>query len=141
MAPLPWATKEQSAVLHAYIADFMRRQVEKKLHLFWPTIYGIWFSQFPEQAALSLPLPSDPEPRALTPNEKQKLGNAIENRKNGKHRAGPLDTVLAALLDSQQPQAHKRARHAIQVFQTRNREAIRAALTREGYDQLPEHDD
>lgn len=82
MAPLPWATKEQSAVLHAYIADFMRRQVEKKLHLFWPTIYGIWFSQFPEQAALSLPLPSDPEPRALTPNEKQKLGNAIENRKN-----------------------------------------------------------
>jgi hypothetical protein len=27
------------------------------------------------------------------------------------------------------------------VFQTRNREVIRAALTREGYDQLPEHDD
>ncbi|KAJ7849377.1 hypothetical protein B0H14DRAFT_2582509 [Mycena olivaceomarginata] len=134
------------AILAQKKAMKSQKQVEKKLHLFWPTIYGIWFSQFPEQAALSLPLPSDPEPRALTPNEKQKLGNAIENRKNqiqtwyrnqrfkigkadtqGKHRAGPLDTVLAALLDSQQPQAHKRARHAIQVEASEEEKAAVAA--------------
>ncbi|KAJ7897597.1 hypothetical protein B0H14DRAFT_3424957 [Mycena olivaceomarginata] len=98
--------------------------------------------------------------RTLTDEELKTLGKAIIERKkqlqnwfrNKRSKIGAanpvdqsaaafkLESVIAALLDVQ-PQAKKRARQTIQVFQTRNREAIRARLTDEGYDQIPERDD
>jgi hypothetical protein len=159
------------------MADFLRKQAEKKLHHFWPTVYSAWFSRFPEQQPLELPLPSDPMARTLTEEELKMLGKGIIERKKVRKTlfwcllgaqistqrlqnwfrnkrckigaANPVDqsaaafkleSVIAALLDVQ-PQAKKRARQSIQVFQTRNREAIRAKLTDEGYDQIPERDD
>ncbi|KAJ7821740.1 hypothetical protein B0H14DRAFT_3471260 [Mycena olivaceomarginata] len=160
MVPPNWTTSDQSTLLQSFMADFLRRQEENKLHHFWPTVYNTWFSRFPQQQPLELPLPSDPMARTLTDEELKTLGKAIIEQKKQLQNwfcnkcskigaANPVDqsaaafkleSVIAALLDVQ-PQAKKRARQTIQVFQTRNREAIRARLTDEGYDQIPERDD
>jgi hypothetical protein len=63
------------------MADFLRRQAEKKLSHFWAPVYGAWFSKYPEQAELDLPLPDKPDARQLTPEENKKLGDAITERK------------------------------------------------------------
>jgi hypothetical protein len=63
------------------MADFLRRQAEKKLGQFWAPVYSAWLSKYPEQAELHLPLPDNPDAHQLTPDENKKLGAAITERK------------------------------------------------------------
>jgi hypothetical protein len=81
MPPQPWATADQAVFLHTWMADFLRRQAEKKLGQFWAPVYSTWFSKYPEQVELHLPLPDNPDARQLTPEENTKLGVAITERK------------------------------------------------------------
>ncbi|KAJ7691221.1 hypothetical protein B0H14DRAFT_3532032 [Mycena olivaceomarginata] len=137
------------------MADFLCRQAEKKLSHFWAPVYGAWFSKYPEQAELDLPLPDKPDARQLTPEENKKLGDAITERKKqiaswfryqktkiGSANPGTnsaqsikLDVLVHALL---QQKSHKprRARQPIEVFQRRNRALIRETLVAEGYDNI-----
>jgi hypothetical protein len=89
MVPKYWANDEQRTWLHGWMPDFVRRQAEKKLHLFWPTLYAGWFERYPEHTALNLPLSNAKDARELTPDELATLGAAILARK----------TVIDAFLD------------------------------------------
>ncbi|KAJ7352561.1 hypothetical protein DFH08DRAFT_805775 [Mycena albidolilacea] len=128
MVPPTWTTPNQLTLLQSFMADFLCRQAEKKLYHFWPTVYSTWFSCFPKQQLLELPLPFDPMARTLTEEELKILTNPVDQSA----AVFKLESVIAA------PQAKKCARHSIQVFQTWNREAIRAKLTDKGYDQILE---
>jgi hypothetical protein len=61
--------------------EFITRQAESKLHMFWPTMQEAWFQKHPEERILGLPLPTDPKARDLTPDELTRLGAAITARK------------------------------------------------------------
>lgn len=82
MAPTPWATPMQTEWLHSQMPDFIRRQAEQKLHLFWPPMLEAWCMQWPEHSGLNLPLPNDPSARKLTDDELVTLGIAIQARKS-----------------------------------------------------------
>jgi hypothetical protein len=83
MAPPRWTTANQRAYLELQMSDYIRRQAQKKLHLFWPPMEEGWFHLFPEQAALGLPLPNATPPvRQLTEAETKALGEAIDKRKS-----------------------------------------------------------
>jgi hypothetical protein len=80
MAPKSWATDEQLAWLRdGFVANYLRRQAEKKLHLFWGPLYHQWFQVFPEHAGLNLPLPGDESGWKLTDEETIVLGAAIQS--------------------------------------------------------------
>jgi hypothetical protein len=86
MAPKSWATDEQLAWLHdGFVADYLRRQAEKKLHLFWGPLHHRWFQAFPEHTALGLPLPDDEHGRELTDEDAVLLGAAIQSRKKASY--------------------------------------------------------
>jgi hypothetical protein len=80
MAPGYWATPEQLTWLNTWMAEFIKRQAEGKLDLFWPPMTESWFNRFPEQANVGLPLPSDKDKRKLTEDETKALGKAIKTR-------------------------------------------------------------
>lgn len=81
MAPPTWATPVQTKFLQGWMADFLSRQAEGKLHLFWPPVQEAWFKKWPEHANVQLPLPSDASARALTKEELDLVGAAITKRK------------------------------------------------------------
>ncbi|KAJ6464565.1 hypothetical protein C8R45DRAFT_940051 [Mycena sanguinolenta] len=151
MAPKSWATEEQQTFLHKWIPDFVRRQAEKKLHLFWPLVFAAWRQEFPEETALGLPLPSDQNARELTEDESKRLGEAVKGRKsrlenwfryqrnkisNGTGSTAKNDDMVDILLLDGNDKPKKRAHQAIKVFQQRHPELINAALTAEGYFKL-----
>ncbi|KAF7346299.1 hypothetical protein MSAN_01857300 [Mycena sanguinolenta] len=156
MAPRPWATDEQQEWLQCYLAEFVRRQAEKKLALFWPILYAAWFRRFPEHTVLGLPLPTDLDARKLTKDELARVGTAVEARQNQlenwfwNNRAkinkgsGALsvksEAMVAALLDVPS-KPKKRVHHAVEIFQRRNRELIKRELTVAGYDKLSDQED
>jgi hypothetical protein len=80
MAPGYWVTPEQLTWLNTWMAEFIKRQAEGKLDLFWPPMTESWFNRFPEQANVGLPLPSDKDKRKLTEDETKALGKAIKTR-------------------------------------------------------------
>ncbi|KAF8163884.1 hypothetical protein K438DRAFT_1775791 [Mycena galopus ATCC 62051] len=142
MAPPGWANDEQKAWLHGWLPEFIRRQAEKKLHMFWPP-------------RLKLPLPTDTEARKLTDNEmaahraailvrKNKLTHWFRHQRTKIGNAAPssgvatvkLDALISSLHKLKQKVDKRRAHQPIEVFQMRNREAIKAALTAERYDTL-----
>ncbi|KAJ6452848.1 hypothetical protein C8R45DRAFT_1193548 [Mycena sanguinolenta] len=81
MAPPSWATPEQTVFLESWLPIFIQRQAETKLPQFWPALQEAWFKKFPERAALGLPMPTDPNKRDLTEEEKAELSKAIAKRK------------------------------------------------------------
>ncbi|KAJ7797373.1 hypothetical protein B0H14DRAFT_3493784 [Mycena olivaceomarginata] len=153
MAPKSWATDEQLAWLHdGFVADYLRRQAEKKLHLFWGPLHHRWFQAFPEHTALSLPLPDDEHGRELTDEDAVLLGAAIQKLENWfryqSKKIGNVDAAnsskLGAMVDAifdLRPKPKKRVHQAIEIFQQRNRDLIKDALTTAGYDKLNERDD
>ncbi|KAJ7670798.1 hypothetical protein DFH06DRAFT_1125081 [Mycena polygramma] len=149
MAPSEWATPDQKALLFSWMPDFIRRQAERKLHLFWAAMQLAWFTENPEQAALGLPLPSDPNARALTPDELAILGAAIMSRKKKlenwfryqrkKIRTAEAGTVSATTATSAMIRSlfnintkSTRAHQHIELFQLRNVDLINKVLTLAG---------
>ncbi|KAF8187858.1 hypothetical protein K438DRAFT_1764568 [Mycena galopus ATCC 62051] len=146
MAPKPWATAEQKLWLLNWMPDFIKRQAEGKLHLFWPPMPEGWFQRYPEEKDLKLPLPTDQDKRALTSEEVLKLGAAIlvrkgsatgklvskppqKNRDRGRqHRPQPI--LQQGLGVAKRCRAHQ----PIEIFQKRNPEAIKEVLVEAGYD-------
>ncbi|KAJ7480906.1 hypothetical protein FB451DRAFT_1556369 [Mycena latifolia] len=148
MSPHPWATDGQATYLHGWMGDFISRQGEGKLHLFWPPMFEGWFSRWPEEATLCLPLPSDRTARALTDEELVLLGAAIVTKKhrlenwfrNQRKKIGNANTpaggasgaILRSLFRQLAPK-RRRAHKPTEIFQTRNKEPIRLALDKAGF--------
>ncbi|KAF8162254.1 hypothetical protein K438DRAFT_1775960 [Mycena galopus ATCC 62051] len=150
MAPKPWATAEQELWLLNWMPDFIKRQAEGKLHLFWPPMQEGWFQRYPEEKDLKLPLPTDQDKRALTSEEVLKLGAAILVRKgqlenwfrNHRKKIGTADANIApssaaaivqCILQQGLGVAKRRCAHQpIEIFQKRNPEAIKEALVEAG---------
>ncbi|KAJ7094129.1 hypothetical protein C8R44DRAFT_890496 [Mycena epipterygia] len=81
MAPKPWADVQQLAWLHLQMPDYIQRQAEDKLQMFWDAMEEAWFARFPEQHELGLPLLNEPNALVLTREQVQTLGDAIQARK------------------------------------------------------------
>jgi hypothetical protein len=60
MAPSFWATEEQLTFLRSHLHEFLEKQKEKKLTLFWPALHREWFSQWPVSPP-DIPLPVEQE--------------------------------------------------------------------------------
>ncbi|KAJ7139955.1 hypothetical protein C8R43DRAFT_955042 [Mycena crocata] len=150
MPPNYWATVEQRAWLQSKIPEFIQRQAENKLGLFWPTMQEEWFRRWPEQAA---PNPDEPVV-PLTAQQLLALGAAILVRKNklenyfrnntrnlGNPLTGSVAGVAAAAIRkmfNMGTAKKQRVHQPIEVFQKRNPEMIRIALDQEGYNVLNE---
>ncbi|KAJ7145478.1 hypothetical protein C8R46DRAFT_1232033 [Mycena filopes] len=163
MAPKTWTTPEQHAWLTARMNQFISRQAEHKLHLFWPAMNEGYFRVWPEHVQLGLPLPTDPLARALTPEENTTLGVAVKAKKgqlenwfryqrNKLARAGKKDNVggapikgsIAANIQAMFNLTHSkrtRVHQPVEIFQKRNGALIQAALTAEGYDDITDEAD
>ncbi|KAJ7705758.1 hypothetical protein B0H16DRAFT_1747117 [Mycena metata] len=157
MGAKSWATPAQTAYLHTLMPDYVRRQAQGKLHLFWPTMTEGFFSNWSEHAQLGLPLPNDPNARKLTDEELVTLGIAIKarikqleawfryqrkkirNTENASHGAGAAAALRAMF--GVQLQKRKRAHKPIKIFQMRNPELVKTALTTAGYDNITAVDD
>ncbi|KAJ7686446.1 hypothetical protein B0H14DRAFT_3534564 [Mycena olivaceomarginata] len=138
MAPRSWADPQQITWLQSWMPEFITRQAESKLHMFWPTMQEAWFQKHPKERILGLPLPTDPKARDLTPDKLTRLGTAITARKGQlenwfrNHRKklgnanGPAAGTTMAL------RAHKH----VEVFQIRNAGLITDKLAEEGYNTI-----
>ncbi|KAJ6479853.1 hypothetical protein C8R45DRAFT_1216293 [Mycena sanguinolenta] len=152
MAPKPWATPDQTAVLEAWLPTFIQRQAETKQPLFWPAMHEAWFKQFPEQASLNLPLPTDKNKRKLTPEEDAKLSKALDKRMgqlenwfrnrsrkignaNGNAAASTNNAVIQKIFRLSVPKK-QRVHQTIELFQIRNQQLVNDALKAAGYDLL-----
>ncbi|KAJ7225246.1 hypothetical protein B0H12DRAFT_1240680 [Mycena haematopus] len=151
MAPPPWASPLQLIWLQGWLSEFIQRQAENKLHLFWPTMYEAWFKENPEHCRLGLPLPKDADARELTPDELAMLGTAIKAKKlqlqhwfrNNRKKVGSATVPSAAASILQRilkigTTKRQRAHQPVEIFQKRNPALIKAALTEAGYDALTE---
>ncbi|KAK6969033.1 hypothetical protein R3P38DRAFT_3337293 [Favolaschia claudopus] len=157
MAPPFKLTPPQRQFLLMYMGDFIKRQAEKKLSLFWPLFFKAWFAAYPEHASLELPVPGSPEQRPLTAAETKALGDAIQTKKaqltncfrNGRQKLvsatnGAADSAIAAVLSrilKLGPAKRQRTHQPIEIFQKRNPELIKAALVEAGYDLLNSKND
>ncbi|KAJ7442103.1 hypothetical protein B0H11DRAFT_2204602 [Mycena galericulata] len=153
MAPPFWANDRQKAFLEGWVPDYIRRQAERKLHLFWAPMMETWFKQFAEHTTLDLSLPNDANGRTLTPDELATLGAAIlarkgqlENwfrnrRKSIGNASGSTATATSATVKNifkiSIPK-RRRAHQPIEIFQKNHQGEIRDALTAAGYDDLNE---
>jgi hypothetical protein len=62
MAPHRWANEEQLLFLRSELNEFLEKQKEKKLALFWPALHHEWFSRWPvEPNNPDTPVPVDKE--------------------------------------------------------------------------------
>ncbi|KAJ7449017.1 hypothetical protein FB451DRAFT_1567149 [Mycena latifolia] len=151
MAPRPWATEDQRKFLEGWMGDYISRQGEGKLHLFWPPLFEAWFSKWPEHATVNLPLPSDPTAPAMTQDELAMLGAAIVTQKNrlenwfrnqrkkignANSPAASASGVLLKAMFKQMLPKRRRAHQPIEIFQKRNAELIRVELVKRGYNEL-----
>ncbi|KAJ7114637.1 hypothetical protein C8R43DRAFT_1138296 [Mycena crocata] len=155
MAPKHWATEEQRQWIDEKMPEFIRRQAEGKLYLFWPPMQEEFFRRWSQYRELRLPKPNGPGARPLTAGELSRLGDTISEKKrqlensfrnNSKkygnaHAPGGSSSVAAVatrrvfMLNVPRRQ---RAHQPIELFQKRNPEVIRVALSQEGYDQMNE---
>ncbi|KAJ6539873.1 hypothetical protein DFH09DRAFT_1090184 [Mycena vulgaris] len=144
MAPKPWATSVQLAYLGLQMPEYIRRQAQKKLYMFWGPMEEGWFSRFSEHASLGLPLLSDPSAPALTKDQLTALGMAISARKKqlanwyrrerkkirtGNAGPGKKLSPLAKALAKRTKPVGRRVHQAVEVFQKLHKDEIRAELT------------
>ncbi|KAK7028434.1 hypothetical protein R3P38DRAFT_3190020 [Favolaschia claudopus] len=152
MAPPHKFALEERELLLAYLPDFIKRQAEGKLSLFWPIFLKAFFAKFSEYARLGLPVPGSKDARRLTDDEIQLAGKAITDKKaqimnwfrnnraklvsaNNSGADSAIASMLARILKLG-PAKRGRAHQAVEVFQKRNPELIKAALIAAGYDLL-----
>jgi hypothetical protein len=60
MAPHFWATEEQLTFLRGQLHEFLEKQKQKKLALFWPPLHRDWFSRWPASNP-DIPVPVEKE--------------------------------------------------------------------------------
>ncbi|KAJ7775940.1 hypothetical protein DFH07DRAFT_951846 [Mycena maculata] len=128
MAPQTWATPAEEALMKASLPDFMRRQAEGKLHLFWGPFFLKFFGAFCMEAKLNLPLPTDRNARRLTVEERTMLGDAIQKKEQQvrswlRYNAGKIGKATAGATGG-----------AIEIFQRRYRDLVKKASSEAGYD-------
>ncbi|KAJ7801655.1 hypothetical protein B0H14DRAFT_3489312 [Mycena olivaceomarginata] len=153
MAPHPWTTPQQRTWLESRMANFIQRQAEGKLHLFWPPMMEAWFTEFPEHEKLGLSLPTDQDATPLTEVELASLGAAIKTQRSklenwfrnkrkkiskaGGNAASSAATNAKVKQIFQQSIAKRvRAHQPVEIFQKRNGDLIKTTLQMEGYDLL-----
>ncbi|KAJ7118296.1 hypothetical protein C8R44DRAFT_878904 [Mycena epipterygia] len=153
MAPPSWADQSQLAFLHLWLGDFMSRQGEGKLHLFWAPLHDAWFRKWPENTALGLPMPDDVDARRLTEMELATLGAAIQVKKgklenwfcNQRKKIGSATAPLGSTFTSGallrkmfkiSAPKRRRAHQPIELFQKMYPNLITAALKEAGYNEL-----
>ncbi|KAJ6487345.1 hypothetical protein DFH09DRAFT_1339458 [Mycena vulgaris] len=133
--------------------EYIRRQAQKKLYMFWGPMEEGWFSRFSEHTGLGLPLASDPTAPALTQDQLAALSKAITARKKQlaswyrrerlkmrSGKAGPgakLSPLVKALANRKKP-VGRRVHQPLEVFQKQHKEEIRAELTAHGHDTMNE---
>ncbi|KAK7017278.1 hypothetical protein R3P38DRAFT_2377159, partial [Favolaschia claudopus] len=151
MAPKGWARGRRLTWLESRLPEYLRKKAEGKLHQFWPRAYEDFFKEFPEQAELGLPCPTEINARQLTAEEEDGLSRALEKRKrqldnwfhNSRKKTGDsVDatsaktlSVILRLLQLQSAKV-KRPHRPLEIFQMRNRDLVKKALTEAGYDSL-----
>ncbi|KAJ7511235.1 hypothetical protein B0H11DRAFT_2215074 [Mycena galericulata] len=155
MAPKRWTTLGQHAYLDLQLPEYIRRQAEGKLFLFWGPMKEAWFRRYPEQAELGLPLPTDRSAAPLSDIDKAILGKAIksrsaqlvswfrrEHKKLHAKRGQPTSVSAAAKLlakkRSGKRSSGRRLHQAVEIFQKRNQAKIRNELSARGFDALNE---
>ncbi|KAJ7721145.1 hypothetical protein B0H16DRAFT_1738469 [Mycena metata] len=151
-----WTTPAQAEYLHTLMPDYIRRQAASKLHLFWSSMNEGFFGKWPEHTLLGLPLPTDPNARKLTADELVILGIAIKARTKQleswfRYQRKKIRTTETAVEGGSSEALRtlfgihgvkrRRAHKPIEVFQMRNPELIKQALTTEGYDNITSVDD
>ncbi|KAK7053969.1 hypothetical protein R3P38DRAFT_2761739 [Favolaschia claudopus] len=150
MAPGGWTKGPRLDWLMSRLPEYVKKHADGKLHLFWAPMYEDFFKAFPEQAELGLPLPSEVNGRELTADEEKRLGEALAKRKkqldnwfhNSRKKTDSVVDVtstktMAIILRLLQLQGKgKRAHRPVEVFQLRNRDTVKVALTAAGYDGL-----
>ncbi|KAJ7077658.1 hypothetical protein B0H15DRAFT_954951 [Mycena belliarum] len=155
MAPKPWATAAQRAFLELQMPDYIRRQAQKKLHLFWGSMEEAWFARYPEQEVLGLPLACDTTAAPLTDVQRAVLGEAIEGRKaqlaswyrrerkkirqggGGGSKSKKISPLMKAFA-KKTSSAGRRAPQPKEVFQKLHKDEIRAELSQRGHDAMNE---
>ncbi|KAJ6471704.1 hypothetical protein DFH09DRAFT_1476105 [Mycena vulgaris] len=150
MAPHPWADAVQKEWLMGWLSDFITRQAEGKLHLFWAPMIEAWFRRWPEHTLLGLALPNDPSARPLTANELATLGAAIQarrrklenwfryQRKKVGNASAPTATASMRNMFKLSGMKKRRAHQPIEIFQKMHKDTIIARLDSEGYNALNE---
>ncbi|KAJ7834044.1 hypothetical protein B0H14DRAFT_3462309 [Mycena olivaceomarginata] len=144
MAPGYWVMPEQLTWLNTWMAEFIKRQAEGKLNLFWLPMTESWFNRFPEQANVGLPLPSNKDKRKLTDDETKALGKAIKTRhgqlenwfhnnikkvgKANRAEAASASNVFIQRMFKQNAPKRGRAHQPIELFQKHNAKLIKTAM-------------
>ncbi|KAK7040425.1 hypothetical protein R3P38DRAFT_3180137 [Favolaschia claudopus] len=149
MAPAGWTKPPILEWLNGRLPEYVKRRADNKIHLCWAPMYEDYFKRFPAQAELGLPLPTDVNARQLTAEEEDTLSTALEKRKkqlenwfrNTRKKTDSADAIsaktLSIILRLLQLQGKgKRAHRPVEVFQLRNRDIVKEALTAAGYDEL-----
>ncbi|KAJ7677651.1 hypothetical protein B0H17DRAFT_1139521 [Mycena rosella] len=158
MPPHKKTTLEQQEFIQTWMPEFLLKQGRKTLEAFWPKMRSAYLSEWPEEVVLGLPLqtvdrdPNAEPPVPLTDAERKRLTDALETRfaklrnsfyneaaKIRKKRGGVSRSSLslAAMLFKQRPKA-KRRHQVLEVYQKEQKEKIRDALSKSGYDKLNE---
>ncbi|KAK7006452.1 hypothetical protein R3P38DRAFT_3602644 [Favolaschia claudopus] len=148
--PKRWATEDETALLESFWAEYITKQAENKLHIFWPLIREAFNRLSPPARRLGLPDHNDPKERALTQAELDTLGTAIAERnqqikdwyrnKTKKIRNGAgfntsttsmVRKILKKSIDKRQ-----RVHHGREVFAKRNAALVEAELDKAGYNDI-----
>ncbi|KAJ6510907.1 hypothetical protein C8R45DRAFT_1162115 [Mycena sanguinolenta] len=153
MAPPTWATPEQTAFLQTWMPAFIQRQAEGKLPSFWPSMAEAWFLKYPEYIPPAPPLPNDGLPLSDEDQEELAKAERARRKKALSRRRGQLEnwfrnhskkvgapaankTMVERIFRASGDPKRRRLHQAIELFQTRNPELIKAALVEAGYDLL-----
>ncbi|KAK7007979.1 hypothetical protein R3P38DRAFT_3593084 [Favolaschia claudopus] len=148
--PKRWATADETALLETFWAEYITKQAENKLHLFWPLVREGLHQISPLARRLGLPDHNDPKERPLTQAELDTLGTAIAERnkrikewyrnKTKKVRNGAgyntsttsmVRKILKKTVDKRQ-----RVHHGREVFAKRNAALFEAELDKAGYNDI-----
>ncbi|KAK6996739.1 hypothetical protein R3P38DRAFT_3221870 [Favolaschia claudopus] len=148
--PKRWATADETALLESFWSEYITKQAENKLHLFWPLVREALHRLSPAARRLGLPDHNDPKERLLTQAELDTLATALEERnkrikewyrnKTKKIRNGAgyntsttsmVRKILKKTIDKRQ-----RVHHGREVFAKRNADLVEAELDKAGYNDI-----
>ncbi|KAJ7114689.1 hypothetical protein C8R44DRAFT_880775 [Mycena epipterygia] len=158
MAPKKKFPVDQQAFIELWMPEYLLKRAGGKSDEFWIKMKKAFFSEWPEEACLGLPVQQiDPDenaepPRRLTEGEKERLDDAIETRvgqlKNSFRNAyakirgqkggvGKSALSLAALLFKARPKMRRR-HQVLELYHKLFKAKVQAALKKTEYDQLNE---
>ncbi|KAJ7079700.1 hypothetical protein C8R44DRAFT_754581 [Mycena epipterygia] len=125
--------KVQRAYLDLQMPDYISRRSNKKMHLFWPTLWDGWFFRWAERTAMGFPPANTPNLPPLTADEVAALGDAIVARKKVHGAQGYHGLPLTKLVSS-----NWRAGSDETTSSSKRDLRIRKMLSARGFDKLNE---